>query len=50
MTHGHSPRVRNGEAEQEATIQINTEVLANRVIDATLTAGVSLAVAQLLQD
>jgi len=52
MTHGHAPRVRQRQEEQEqqAQIVIHTEPLINRVIDASLTAGVSLAIAQLLDE
>ena len=53
MTHGHAPRVRNQteeEREQGPVIQINSEALINKTFDAALTAGVSLAVAQILKD
>lgn len=49
--HGGSPRVRRREnGNEQGSIEINHELLANKAIDAALTAGVSLAVAQMIKD
>jgi len=49
MTHGHAPRVRNQETEGSDSIEINTELLINKTIDAALTAGISVAVASAIK-
>jgi len=52
MTHGHAPRVRrtDNESELQGGVTINSELLLNKTVDAALTAGVSLAVAQLIKE
>jgi len=49
--HGGAPRVRRqGNNDGHRSVSINGELLANKVLDAALTAGVSLAVAQMIKD